>query len=119
MFVSFTILPLRTSAYVDTFESKYLPCNKACGSIILPVLCCRVGRFRAGVPHGWCVKTLADGDVYTGCLADGRRQGFGQYRWFSGDVYTGKVSLSYFQLLICTDMICYEFFALIHSSLAL
>lgn len=52
-----------------------------------------VGRFHSGVPHGWCVKTLADGDVYTGCLVRGRRQGFGQYQWFGGgDVYTGMQS---------------------------
>ena len=48
-----------------------------------------IGKFRGGVPNGWCVKTFPNGDVYTGTLKNGLRIGFGQYKWVCGDVYTG------------------------------
>lgn len=65
---------LSSSASTDLFSSLMLSIT---------------GMFRNGEPHGWCVQTLVSGDVYAGCLTRGRREGFGQYKWTSGDVYTG------------------------------
>jgi hypothetical protein len=52
-----------------------------------------LGSFRNGEPHGWCVQTMAAGDVFTGNLKAGRRHGYGQYKWINGDIYTGNSSL--------------------------
>jgi hypothetical protein len=73
----------------------YLHTSYICGRVLYNMyMYIYTGKFRNGVPHGWCVKTLANGDVFTGGLVSGRREGFGQYVWVCGDVYTGMLYMA-------------------------